>query len=273
MSFMSYRDYLSKLYAKLKKDAPTITHKDFSELLGFSRDNNTVRLVISGHRILSRSSAEIVVKSSGIKGQKKKYFLLMVDFNNERIPKKREDLFEQLLSLKKSSNPKRLNDKQMQYFSQWYHPVIRELMAIRDQEADPEKIQERLQFPLRLDQIKKSLQLLESIGLIEFDNTEQRFKRSGEVVGTDEIVDSLAVTQYHQKMIEMGKDSITRIHESIRTINSVTISIPVSAVPTLNEKIDKFLDEVLRVEDELDDHSDVFQVNVQMFPFTKPRKD
>ncbi|SMF16909.1 TIGR02147 family protein [Pseudobacteriovorax antillogorgiicola] len=273
LNFLSYREYLNLLFKSLKKDVPGVTHKDFSELLGFSKTNNTIRLVITGHRILTKVAASTICKAIGIKGLERRYLLLLVDFNNERVPKKREETFNHLIKLKKESDPQALNEKQIQYFGEWYHPIIREMMDLEDLDTSPEGIQQALRFPLRLDEIKKSLQLLEDLGVIKFDAELERYIRAGDVIETGDVVDSLAITQYHQKMIEMGKDSITRIHESVRTINAVTVSIPVEAVPLINQKMSQFLDEVLNIESEMNEHTDVFQINVQVFPFTKAEKD
>ena len=273
MNFLSYRDYLKQLFGSLKDLNKDITHKDFSELLGFARTNNTIRLVIGGNRILSRSAASNLCKALQLKGIDRRYFILLVEFNNERVPKVREEYFSKLLKLKKESDPnKDLNQNQMKYFSEWYHPIIREILSV-GAGLTAEEIQSLLRFPLRLDEIKKSLSLLEGMGYIRKDINSDKYFKSGQVIETDAVVDSLAVTQYHQQMIEMAKDSITRIHESVRTVNAVTVSVPVAAVPLINDQINKLLDGVLALEAETEKHSDVFQLNVQLFPFTKADKE
>lgn len=268
-SYLSYKLYLSDLYQSLKSELENFNHKDFASLLGFSENNNTLRLVITGHRTLSNKAAKIIAASLELKLAERRYFLIMVEFNNERIPNQREKLFADLIRLKSKLCPKVLDSKQLRYFEHWYNPIIREILSLKNLAGRPENIQNALSFPLRLDEIKKSLDLLVEIGAVKYNRRNGCYEKTNEHIVTDNEVDSLSISSYHQRMIEMGKDSLTRIHEDYRSVNAVTVSISRDRVALIKEKINQLLDEVLELEGHCENPSDIYQLNVQLFPFTK----
>ncbi|MFW7380722.1 MAG: TIGR02147 family protein [Oligoflexus sp.] len=269
ISYLSYKEYLSDLFKACKHEDENFTHKDFAAHLGFARTNNTIRLVIGGSRLLTEKAATSICRHLGYKSLEKRYFIGLVAFNNERLPREREMLFAKLLKLKSDISPKSIDEKQLRYFEQWYNPIIREMMSLKNLDTSPEGIQASLCFPLRLDEIKRSLELLQEMGVIRYDKIAGRYEKVSGHISTDDEVDSLSVTRYHQKMIEMGKDAITRVHEDLRSVNAVTVSISKKNIPLLKAKINHLLDEILELEEQCTDPEDVYQVNVQMFPFTK----
>ena len=271
--YLSYREYLKDALAVCQSHLVNFSHKDFSELCGFARTNNIIRLIITGHRVLTLKSAKTVASGLGLKFSERRYFLLLVEYANQRVPVAREEIFQKLIQLRREIDPNLLHDNQLEYFQDWFNPIIRELMALERVDTSPEGVQSALSFPLRLDEIKRSLDLLQRLGFITYDRKRGRFEPSKGHVSTEEEVDSIAITRYHQKMIEMAKESLTRIHEDYRSINAVTVSLSLSAIPVLKEKINRFLDEILELEDDIDNPSDVYQLNVQLFPFTKPDED
>lgn len=267
--YLSGMDYLKVLFHLMKQAWPAYTHQDFAEGLGFARTNNMMRLIISGKRNLTTKAAQKIATALDLHGTDRRYWTTLVQYNIARTVEERESLFKLLMTYKSRSQPAQLDDAQMRYFSEWYHPVIRELLALNDVPGDAEAIQGRLAFPLRLDEIKESLKLLVELGAIRFDVSKKTYVRTEERIATDQEVDSMAIVRFHQKMIEIGRESITRVHEDLRSINAVTVSLPKAAVPLIKGKIQELVNELLAIEEKSSEAEDVYQMNIQLFPFTK----
>lgn len=266
--YLEYRQYLGDVYQAVKAKVKPYSYLSFAEDLGFSK-TNVVRLIIAGQRPITIKAAEKIAKAFELIGPSKKYWLTLIAYSNERYPNKREKLFTDLLRYRAMCNSTANNNLQMEYFSEWYHPIIREMVGLADFNGSPEWIRERLAFPLRLEKIKQSLILLEEIGLIKLDSDSGRYCRSDEKIMTDSEIDSMAIIRYHQKMIEAGKESITRVDEDLRDIRAMTACFPRTMVPKLKEKIQGWLLETIELEQEVEEASEVFQLNIQLFPFTK----
>lgn len=265
---LSPADYLQAVYLAAKAQLPSYSYLRFAEDLGFSR-TNVIRLVIVGERPLTSKAAERIAKALDLHGEGRRYWTTLVKYANARLPAERDNLFRLAMSYKTRAKPAELTPAQAEYFSEWYHPVIRELTGLAEFDGDPEWIKSRLSFPLRLEQIKKSLELLAALGVIRFDDAKNRYTRTDERIATDAEVDSMAIVRYHQKMIEIGRESITRVNEDERDIRSVTVCLPKSAIPILKGKIQEWIEGVLKLEEQGGQGDEVVQVNVQMFPFTK----
>lgn len=266
--YLGHRDYLKALYEAAKSRIEAYSYLRFAEDLGFSR-TNVLRLVIAGQRPLSSKAAEKVARALELHGADRRYWTTLVKYGNERLPASRDNLFRLLMSYKTQANPKELSATQAEYFGEWYHPVIREMTGLADFDGDPEWIKSRLMFPLRIEQIRRSLDLLVLLGAVRVDEKHGRYIRSDGRISTDAEVDSMAIVRFHQKMIEIGRESITAVPEQQRDVRAVTVSLPTAALPILKGKIQEWIAEVAAMEQDGATGDQVVQVNVQMFPFTK----
>ncbi len=266
--FLTPQEYLGELYQVVKSKKSHYSYLDFSEDLGFSR-TNVLRLMIAGQRPLSIKSGIRMAQSLELTGVDRRYFMILIKYSLCRVASERDEHFRELVSLKTKKSPKDLNPNQAEYFSEWYHPVIREMTSLKDFNGDPHWIQERLNFGLRLDLIKRSLDLLTTLGYIEYVPDNQTWRRSDQKIKTDEEVDSLALIRYHQKMMEIAKESLTVIDEDQRDIRAATLSVPAAILPVLKAKVAAWINEMSDLEKPAETSDLVVQINVQMFAFTK----
>jgi uncharacterized protein (TIGR02147 family) len=266
--YLSHSEYLGALYNLAKSKIPGYTYLKFAFDLGFSH-TNVMRLVIAQQRTLTIKAARKIAKHLEFHGTELRYWLTLVEYSLCSVPTERQRLFRLLVSNKSKTLPEQLNEQQAEYFSAWYHPVIREMVLLDDFRSEVEWIQKRLAFPLRADQIKRSMELIIELGLVYKNPQTQKFEQNGNV-RTPAEVDNLALVGYHQKMMEAASESITRVHEDLRDIQSVTLALPSAAVSVLKGKIGEWVSELLLLEAEhiSQEEKEVFQVNLQLFPFT-----
>jgi uncharacterized protein (TIGR02147 family) len=264
--YLDYKEYLAAIYNRVKSEMASYSYLKFAEDLGFG-PINMMRLIIIGDRPLTVKIAQRIATGFDLHGVERRYFTTLVDYSRERDTTQRDHLFSLLMHYKSELAPATLDPKQVKYFEEWFNPVIREMTMMQDFPGDPEWIQNRLHFPLRLDEIKRALEILTELGYIQFDAKKNRYRRSPEKIHTPLTVDSMAIVRFHQKMMEIGRESITRIPTERREIATVTAFIPESAVPELREKIQKLLDEM--ESRETSEGGQVYQMSVQLFPFTK----
>ncbi len=266
--FLSYQDYLAEIYSQIKTSAHSYSYLQFAEDLGFSK-TNVIRLVIAGERPLTEKAAEKVGTALNLRGVERRYWLAMVSYNNERLPAERERHFKNLLAQKQRELPKQIDQRQLEYFNEWFYPVVREITALPGFNGDPEWVRERLCFPLRLEEIKRALDLLEKLEYLQRNEETGQLQPTTSLVMTEREIDSLSIVRYHQKMIEIGRESITRIDGEKRDIRAMTFRIPESSISEAKAKIDQLLSELIKIEVSGGEQGEVYQLNLQLFPFTK----
>lgn len=270
--YLSYRDFLGELYKRVKIQIPNYSYLKFADALGFS-ETNVIRLIIIGKRTLTSKSAKKITSALGFKADIRLYWEHLIEYNNARLPEERDKHFSALMKYKNKVTPESLDDEQVEYFSEWQNVIIREMMNLSGIDGEPEAIKEALLFPLRLDQIKNSVDTLKKINAIEYDDTANKYKLSKQNISVDSGVDSLAITKYHQNMIDLGKQALTRVDDELREVGAVTVSLPISSVPIIKGKIDELLQYMLTLEEASSSTDEVFQLNIQFFPFTNKSKN
>ena len=71
-------------------------------------------------------------------------------------------------------------------------------------------------------------------------------------------------------MIEMAKLSMHATSDTVRDIQSLTFNLPRELVPKLKDKIQVWMKETMDLENDSSSlENEVYQLNIQLFPFTK----
>jgi uncharacterized protein (TIGR02147 family) len=109
------------------------------------------------------------------------------------------------------------------------------------------------------------------IGLLERDDDTGELRPTTQNISTGDEIASLAVVRYHQKMIELGKESITTIDEDMRDIGAITASIDHATMLKMKSEIQLFRKKLLAVASGTKQADTVYQLNMQFFPVTKSK--
>ncbi len=273
LNFLDYRRYLQAIYKQMRHYHDSYSYLKFAEDFGFSK-TNVLHLIIRGKRPLTIKSADRIVETLALKGAEKRYFLLLVTHQNSRKAAEREQVFQQLITIKSQSLANQQSRAMLEFFSEWYHAVIYELSSTAEFKSDPKWIASQLQPSIRVDEARKSLNLLESLGLIAFDRVQGRHLPTQSRITTGDEIASVAVTRYHHRMIDLGKRSLTDTRDELRDISSIAIAIPSSRVQQYKSAVSRFRKEILALSDQEPEPSDrVYQMNIQWFPVTKKLED
>jgi len=161
---------------------------------------------------------------------------------------------------------------QLEYFDQWYHPVVREMLVHKDFSGDLAWIAERMHPTVTLAQVEKSVGLLDRLGLIRRDGQAGRWIQAENAVGTPAEVGEIAISNYHRALIRLGLDSIEAFPPGERDIRSVTLGIPKAKYAALKQKVEDFWREIGGLVEPSEDVEEVIQVNFQVFPMTQSKR-
>ena len=271
-NFIDYQLYLDTIYKAIKLESKRYSYLQFSEDLGFSK-SNVIHLIIKGKRPLSVKASDKIISSLGINGNEKRYFTCLIHYHNARQTDKRDQLFQDLLDLKRKLVAAPESQSQLEFFSEWYHIIIYQMSFMENFKGDPQFIARSLTPNIRPEQARKSLQLLINLDLISQDPESGVIRPTKTQISTGDEITSIAIIRYHQKMIELGKQSITNCHETLRDVSSISISVPLDIVAELKSEISAFRKRMLAISDQYkDDCDEVYQMNIQLFPTTKLKK-
>lgn len=201
-----------------------------------------------------------------------KYFRILVNYNQAfDEPDERELFFEQLITMKKSSG-REVDTSQYEYYSKWYHSVIRATLDIID--ATPNDIQlirKQLVPDISAKQIKDSLKLLLDLDLI-FEDENGFLKASDIIIRTPQYCRDEAILRYQKEILEQAQHVFPLKPKS--GLNKRTITKMLTFSEEGNKRveaaIDKFSNEINTIVSEDDNESDrIYQMLITLFPYSK----
>lgn len=266
--FLDYRDWLQAAYVFLKSRMDRYSYKKFAEDLGFSA-NNVLHHIIKGRRPLTKDAVERIISAIAPTSVERAYLRQLVEYNNCKDEKARESALEKLFTLKDQMISSGEDKNSLEFFRCWYHPVIAELVRLEGFKSEPNWISKALNGMVRVPEVKASLELLENMGLIEYNEEQGRHSRTAKDPSTGPQVHGLAVASFHSQMICHARDAIVKVEKSERDISSLTLAVDEDSSRKLRDLLNKFQEDVMRVESESKNPNRIVQLNLQLFPFSK----
>lgn len=269
--YTDYRKYLAEYYSSQKTINPAFSYRYFAKKAGIS-SSGFYKELIDGKRSLSRS---LILKFSGaIKHSKKEaeYFESMVYFSEASTVEERKLYFNKMMSYYESK-AYRLLREQYEYFSQWYYIVIRELISFVRLKDDFRGLARMLNPPIREDQARKAVNILEKLGLIEKDS-EGYYSRTSPIITTgypldDARVNFLNVINFQKEMMKMAQEAYNRHSFKKMDMSTLTLSVSEQTFREMKEEIANFRKKLLSMA-EKDDHPDrIYQLCHFFYPMTR----
>lgn len=268
--YLDYREYLQACYLYLKQEVPGTSYVSFSENLGFSK-TNVLFLIIKGKRPLSNKAAEKIIAGLELTGVEKQYFRTLVHHANASTLAEKDELFRKLVTVKSQSVTSPMTRSQLDFFNEWYHVAIYELINAVDFQSNSQWIAKHLQPNIRPEQARKSLQLLQSLDLIVWDAEKKRFLPTKTRVSTGDEIASVAVIRYHQQLLDLAKNSLTTMNEHERDISAISFAVPSYMIEEIKEEIRIFRKKILSLTEQERRPDTVYQMAIQLFPVTKTK--
>lgn len=268
--YLDYQKFLEQRMEDLKKVDASVSLRSVAKAAGFS-SAGYIRYVLQGERRLKEESAKKVAKGFRLNPQETRYFCDLVEYANSQNPIEKQKVYEKLLANKNYQQWHPLEKEQFQYYSNWYVPVVREIIGAGAFREDYEWLARQLKPAISESDAKHAVATLISLGLIK-RSSEGRLEPAVEVVTTGKGISSVhAVSAYHREMIRLGAESIDRFASKERDITSATLELPVSELEDIRRRIADFRRELLDryKAKKASSNSQVFQLNIQFFPVSE----
>lgn len=262
--YSDYRQFLADYYSQKKANSPAYSHRVFAKQAGLSSPSHLL-MIIKGERNLSLKTIPKFSEGLKLNVKEKKYFELLVLYNQtEDLPLKAK-YFGEIMSMKASlAGLYKLEKEKFDFLSKWYVVAIYVLIDLKDFKADPAWISRRLGSKVTAAQAKEALESLFHLGMIESDPLKGLKQVSGAITVADD-TRSMAVFSYHQSMIRLASDALRTSAPSLREMNGATIAIPKNKLPELKEKIRTFRKEINQLASSYENPDEVYQLNIQFF--------
>jgi uncharacterized protein (TIGR02147 family) len=269
--YNDYRKFLADYYEEKKKTVQYFSYMNFSRKAGFS-SKSFVFNVIRGRKNLSRSSVVKLCRLLQLGKTEAAYFENLVYFNQAKNFSERDFYYRQLNAIhhttSEASSAKQLRKDQYEFYSNWYHAVIRSLIDLYPLVKDYRSIAAMLYPAVTPKQAQKSIELLLRLRLIE-RQADGSCKVCSKVLITGRDIQSLAVQHFHLECMELAAKALRELPREKRNISGLTLGISPEAYAKIEQIILSCQEEILDIADKDKKSDRVYQLNFQFFPVSR----
>jgi uncharacterized protein (TIGR02147 family) len=267
--YTNYRQFLKDYYEE-RKAASGFTYRDFSEMTGMNSSSWLLHL-IKGAKNLSPETAQRISKALRMGKTEAEYFELMVPFTQAKTSEAKDRIYQRMLGMKRKLKISKVGEEQYDYYTKWYHPVVRSLVTKVDFGTGPggkpdfAKLAHCLVPAITPAEARKSVKLLEKLDLIVQD-ADGRWQHKNAVVSTGDELASLNVANYHKQVSRLAEAAYDRTSREERDISALTLGISEEVFGVIKTRIQAFRKEIMELALASKSADRVYQLNFQFFP-------
>ncbi len=270
--YLDYRKFLRE-WLENAKVAYGFSYRVFSRQAGF-RSPSIFKLVMDGDRNLTDDSLKKFIKGLNLSKPEREYFRNLVHFNQAKSHTEKNTFYRKLISSREYSKLKPIVKDQYEYFSTWYHPVVRELVISPDFDGKLEWIGKQINPQISTDKVKRSVELLERLGFIErTDNGNPPiWQQSTPLVTSGPEAVTVPLFNYHRSVLELVRNQMTEVEGERRDVSALTLGVVRERLPQIKKKIQEFRSEILKLVSSDTEPEEVVLLSMQLLPVTRSDK-
>lgn len=265
--FIDYRKYLLAYYNEQKKKHRFFSYRYFSDKAGIGSPS-FLKQVIDGKRNLTGPVIEKFSNAMKLEPKQALYFLNMVLFNQAKTSVEKQKHYAALRSMTGNLKVSVINGDLFDYFSEWYVPVIREVVTMYDFKDDYKAIAAMINPPVQPSEAKAAIKLLLRLKLLKRQDNGSYVQKDTTLVADSSVL-SLALQSFTKTMIDHSKFALEKYSVQERHISGITMGISPETFALLNDEIDAFKDRVKSIVNRDVKNKIVYQLNLALFPLSK----
>ncbi len=261
--YFDYRQYLKDYYQAQKAHNPRFSFQTMAWKAGF-RSKSFFNEVMAGKKNISSSSIFSVAKALGLQGDAFAYFEALIAFNQGKGASEKEHNFRKLTAFRRRGQIQTLTKQQFDFYSQWYHNSLRELVTWFDFKGDYALLGKQLRPAISAAKARTSIRLLLKLGLIEREG--RLYRQTHAAISTGDEVLSTAVAAFHRQNLRLAADSIEGSQGLERDLSCLVVGLSSAGFKRVRAQIQDFrkkLMETIRLDEKA---NRVYHINFQLFP-------
>lgn len=263
-AYLDYREFLKDYYEEKKAASPVFSYKSFANKAGF-KTKSFLKMVIMGKKNLSDVSLQKVAQAIKLDPKATSYFEDLVAFNQAKSLKLRNQLLEKLLVHKVAGVGRIIQQAQYEFYSQWYHNTIRELLPRLEFKGDYEKLGKMLMPQVSEKDARRSVDMMTRLGLIH-KNEDGKYIQTDPIITTGDEVRSMAVRNFHLENFLLAAKSLEDCPGELRDLSCLVVRLSDPGFTLFKQEIQAFRKKLLELAESDKPFKRVYHVAFQMYP-------
>jgi uncharacterized protein (TIGR02147 family) len=266
--YQNYRLYLRDYYSDQKATKRYFSYRYFSKRAGINA-SAFLYYVIEGKRNLTKKSIDKISGAIGHTKDENEYFENLVFFNQAKTIAEKTMYYSRIVECRRPLDIKTIAKDRYEFYSKWYHSIIRELVTMIDFKDDYIMLASFLTPPISAKEAQESIELLERLGFLERDEKGLYHQTDNVISVKPDAPDAFIIEKFQAEMLEMALKAYDNIQRSHRMSASTTFSISRATFELFKMKTREFRKELLEIA-RLDNEPDrVYQFTFNLFPVSK----
>jgi uncharacterized protein (TIGR02147 family) len=263
-TYCDYRDYIKDAIEEKRKKNCGFSYRCAAVRIGIS--SGSLTRILNGSR---HAGAELITKLIvflGLKKREAEYFSLLAQFESIKDENKRRCCYQDILKMRAERN-KPVPKENHQFFEQWYHVALFELLRTIKEPVDCAKLGAMLLPAISESKIRKALELLERLGYVK-QNGDGGPCPAAPFLTTGDTWESVAIHAYQVAISELAASALDTVPKEERDFSTLTMALSEEAFGKIREIIKQARTEIAAVEKACTGPDRVYQINFQCFPLS-----
>jgi uncharacterized protein (TIGR02147 family) len=263
--YQNYRDYLRAYYNEQKALKKSFSYRSFSKKAGIQAPS-FLFYVIEGKRNLTKSSLLKISGAIGHSREEADYFENLVFFNQVETIREKTLYYSRIVEIRKPIDVQVIPLDRYEFYSVWYHSVIREVVTFFDFKDNYSVLASSLCPPITAKDARESVALLEKLGFIERDQ-QGLYHQTANVISNHPIpAEAFIIEKFQSEMLNLALQSYERIPIYERMSSSTTFSISEETFALFKMKAREFRKELAEIARLDSSQERVYQLTMNLFP-------
>jgi len=266
--YYDYRLYLKEYYEEKRTCTRFFSVRYFSNKLGI--DAGYFMKVMQGKLHLGEDYVPRVSSFLGLSREEAEYFRVLYLFNKAQREETIRDLFDQLMRLRHVQTVT-MDENAEDFYKNTHCSVLRGLISLGSFSGNEKDLGEMCDPPIPSHQVKKALSTLEKLNLIIHEDT-TGWKIKDKHIAAGSQIHPQILRDFQKQMMDLAKLSLDNTPKEERCISCLTLTAKQKDLPLIEERINEFRADLVRMVEESNEGDTVYQLNVQLFPLSLKRE-
>jgi uncharacterized protein (TIGR02147 family) len=269
--YSDYRLYLKDYYENKKSSNPGFSYRLLSAKAKIN-SSSYFKLIMDGKRNLSKSSLLKAQVAFDLNGAEAEYFENLVFFNQAKSVDEKNHFFDRLVTVRKKSQASVIPKDKFDFFSEWYHPVIRELV-VQDYVQEWVKLKDYKSLSFLLvprvtpEQLKCSIDLMLELGFLK--KVKDRLEQTEPTLQSGVGINGIQLINYQIKNLKLATMAFDSFNSSQRMHASTIFGISKETYALFIKKSRVFRQQLQEIAEADKSAKNVYLMNMNFFPVVK----
>jgi uncharacterized protein (TIGR02147 family) len=269
--YQNYREYLRAYYNEQKATKLSFSYRSFSKKANINTSSFLFH-VIQGKKNLTKNTIVKISNAIGHQKEESEYFENLVFFNQAESITEKTYYYSRLIEVRRPLAIENVDKDRYEYYSTWYHSVIREVVTFFDFQNDFQALGKFLIPPVTEREARDSIHLLERLGFIELDKDGLYHQTSNLIATKPGFPDSFIIQKFQLEMLSVAMKAYDEISLQERISTATTFSISEKTFELLKLRTREFQREIMEIAKIDNDQNRAYQISVNLFPVSKSKR-